>query len=426
MCYIQNHSKVHNAHYHCFLSHCCYEASYMTYVRSNLADSKTLGWKRDILESVKDLYVDLDKSLIPQTISIQNLLVFPISFGIPGEFIRSTIPPKLKEFGRVVPGNSTTYFGQSQELFYRQDMSESLFALTYKKLGWDCMRHLDIISSGCLPVFLDISKSPKGSLGLYPKKLLTLIGKSPGLMIEFKDTGDERGKTISNMKFDLSKLDKELYYTVTAALLHYNKQVLSTSGVAKYFLHRVLENAKLTFGIQVPNFSKILYLTHENKFMKAGDYQVDLLLHGLKSLLGDNVVDFPKRMVLYKTVNHFNKTSEYTPSRNQLYGFGFSFGLLLDQWTSVTPTDISTDVKENIVGKKYDLIVLGSGHRDIRWGNYVARIPFWAEVCTHTPSWKIALVDGGDFPLTSSIINRYAGCVGHFFSREGADNGMLT
>ena len=56
---------------------------------------------------------------------------------------------------------------------------------------------------------------------------------------------------------------------------------------------------------------KILYLTDAQP-----DYLSDDLLYGLRSLLGSDVVDYPRKDVLYRT-------SSLKPAAAQLYGRGF-------------------------------------------------------------------------------------------------------
>ena len=81
----------------------CFEANYMKYVRDNLQNS--IGWKKDILNSIIDLYKDLEQNLEPRYLMVnsKNLSVHPISFAIPYEYVMSSIPAKEKYFGRVIP-----------------------------------------------------------------------------------------------------------------------------------------------------------------------------------------------------------------------------------------------------------------------------------------------------------------------------------
>lgn len=41
-----------------------------------------------------------------------------------------------------------TYIFENEEEYYN-DYKKSLFAITRKKGGWDCMRHYEILACGC-------------------------------------------------------------------------------------------------------------------------------------------------------------------------------------------------------------------------------------------------------------------------------------
>ena len=40
----------------------------------------------------------------------------------------------------------------------------------YKKAGWDCYRHYELLMNGCLPFFLDINDCPELTCRSLPKK----------------------------------------------------------------------------------------------------------------------------------------------------------------------------------------------------------------------------------------------------------------
>jgi hypothetical protein len=115
----------------------CQEKSYMRYVRNALPTAT--GYKKAVLEAILNLYQDLYQARVPITMKLDeegahDVLIHPISFCIPEEFIAATVPPKAKAFGRVIPGVESTYYSIPQEIFYWQDMSRSMFAVTYKKV----------------------------------------------------------------------------------------------------------------------------------------------------------------------------------------------------------------------------------------------------------------------------------------------------
>ena len=163
------------------------------------------GYKFSILQSISDLYTDLEKNRVPVLINVDSgkvvesrftsnstktVLIHPISFAIPEELLEDVLPPKQKNFGQVIPGDTTTYFHYTNESQYYDDMRKSLFVLTYKKGGWDCLRHYEILATGSLPVFLHIKHCPSQSLTLHPKKLYQLILKQPGLEVAASRTGN--------------------------------------------------------------------------------------------------------------------------------------------------------------------------------------------------------------------------------------------
>ncbi len=97
----------------------------------------------------------------------------PISFGFPSYF-EAPITGNWEEKSVVVapcnPLFRKSYIFNEETLYYEQ-YAKSLFAVTTKKAGWDCMRHYEIIASGCLPYFPDIDKKPMHTMQFYPIEL---------------------------------------------------------------------------------------------------------------------------------------------------------------------------------------------------------------------------------------------------------------
>ena len=87
--------------------------------------------------------------------------VYPINFAIPKEKIVHTINPKpLNILAPLIPGKYSTYIYENEQDYY-QSYQNSIFALTYKKVGWDSLRHYEILMNGCIPLFLNIDKCPE-------------------------------------------------------------------------------------------------------------------------------------------------------------------------------------------------------------------------------------------------------------------------
>ncbi len=92
---------------------------------------------------------------------------------------------------------------------------------------------------------------------------------------------------------------------------------------------------------------KILFLTTKNQ-ESQGDYLELTILLGLKAILGNNVIDIPKKKIIY---GDFSKSA-----KNQLHGKGFT---LLSE--KIEDLDIKRDEK-SILEIKFDAIIIGCGH----------------------------------------------------------------
>lgn len=107
------------------------------------------------------------------------------------------------------------------------------------------------------------------------------------------------------------------------------------------------------------------------------DYVADTLFHGLRSVLGPDVVDYPKRDFLY---------ASYPKERQgDLYGRGFTiYGLLED-----IPLQ-RDDAPARAIDGEFDVVIVGTIWRDWHWWVDIhARLP---------PSVRKAVVDGADVP----------------------------
>jgi hypothetical protein len=127
---------------------------------------------------------------------------------------------------------------------------------------------------------------------------------------------------------------------------------------------------------------RVLFLAPDTE-----DYLADSLLHGLRSLLGADCVDWPKREPLYATYP--------VERRRQLYGRGFTlYGGLLE--------DLETDrtrVLARARAGEFDVVVVGDVWR--HWG-------WWAEL--DGAGIRPVVLDGGDyprpFPWSRSLLRR--------------------
>lgn len=95
--------------------------------------------------------------------------VYPIHFAIPAEKIGTQRPlAKNKILAHIDPRDRSTYIYATEREYYH-DYASSLFAYTTKKGGWDCLRHYEIMSNGCIPIFLGLDECPATTLVNLPK-----------------------------------------------------------------------------------------------------------------------------------------------------------------------------------------------------------------------------------------------------------------
>lgn len=106
-------------------------------------------------------------------------LIRPIEYCLPKSNMLSIhgIEDKKKMMGAHIPVKTNGYVFTKEEDYY-EDYRTSFFGVTWKKLGWTCPRHCEIIFSSCIPVFPDISECPPNTLTFYPKDLCKKVLES--------------------------------------------------------------------------------------------------------------------------------------------------------------------------------------------------------------------------------------------------------
>lgn len=262
-------------------------------------------------------------------------MLYPINFSIPKVKVSLTYNVKTKIISDLIPGISSTYIYNNEEEYYNE-YKKSYFAITKLKGGWDCMRHYEILANGCIPYFIDIEKCPKETMTLLPKKLLI---EGNNLYNKFKN-------------ININELNEDLineYNILREQLVEYTKNFLTTEKMAGYILQKTgFENVK-----------KILYLSGAT----GEDYLRCTILHGFKSLFGNNCHDYPKIPHIYKSTN-----IDYT----KLYGKGISYTNLLEP--ILHNTDLDSTIIEDIKNKYYDIIIYGSYHRGMPYYDLISQI----------------------------------------------------
>lgn len=285
--------------------------------------------------------------------------IFPITFSIPEEkVIVDKIPTKTKMQSDLIPGDPSTYIYDTEEAYYNEYRS-SIFALTVKKSGWDCMRHYEIIANGAIPVFPNIDKCPENIMTHYPKHL-SLIANDLYNKLKGKQLGA------------LSIKEKGACLNLIVMFLEWMKSHLTCVKMAEYILCKI---NPLNSPIK-----RILFLCG----CLIPDYIRCCTLIGLKKIFGSNCHDYPKIPHIYK--NHGIQNTS-------LYGKGMSYTSTIDSDCRNDSNDLT--IEDDIKNRKYDIIIYGSYHRGMPYINLVHE---------HYENDKVVMICGEDTHKCSYVI----------------------
>ena len=120
-----------------------------------------------IRSELQQLGTYFKRELLPQDLTRAR----PINFAIPEELIIPDVPNKSREYANLIPGDMSTYIYNTEDE-YKNGYQEAWLGLTYKKGGWDCLRHYEIIANACIPYFPDLQACPPTTMTTFPKRLV--------------------------------------------------------------------------------------------------------------------------------------------------------------------------------------------------------------------------------------------------------------
>ena len=138
----------------------------------------------------------------------------PISFKFPASHILISNMHEIKK-NRVLatcdPRFKSTYVYTSEDAYYG-GYQKSLFAVTTKKAGWDCLRHYEILASQCLPIFPGFNTLPASTMVEWDREMQERVNKL------WKDLNliDE---SIDNLMPTWTELMKDFYTIFKAQML---------------------------------------------------------------------------------------------------------------------------------------------------------------------------------------------------------------
>ena len=314
--------------------------------------------------------------------------IYPLSYGICDEDIIPYIPDKHHIWAEIIPGFSETYrFGPDDESSYKDMYRSSRFAFTWKKGGWDSLRHYEILANGCIPCFRDLDQCPRTSLTTFPK---TLLKNAMNELLPWKE----------------SESYKQNYQEYLKKLLDHMRKSCTTSAMANYVLSILPLREK----------PKVLFLTGNI----GVNYTREFLFIGLNRLcksLGGECIMHPQLPFLYNDCKREDIIHKHG------MGYGYSKKLNKTLHSEINPPSDS-DIQRSIESKHWDFIVYGKTGPDEGREGSIPDMPYWNHVFTHYTSDTIVFLYGGDGCQSMKHRNHYFTHLeqhskyGHCFVRE--------
>lgn len=101
----------------------------------------------------------------------------PISLAIPESQITTDRLWKQYMFSPNVPapipyGATQKKYAFTDEKSYYEEYQKSYYAHTCKKMGWDCLRHYEILANRCIPYFIGLEDCPDIVMTNFPKNII--------------------------------------------------------------------------------------------------------------------------------------------------------------------------------------------------------------------------------------------------------------
>jgi len=283
--------------------------------------------------------------------------IYPISFSIPKQKIIDRPYQKTQFMSNLIPGIQETYIYEYESDYYAE-YQKSLFAVTMKKGGWDCMRHYEILANGCIPFFVGLENCPPTIVTTLPKSLLLQTNELfIHLSQKYKITPFS-----NNSPIVLTKDEWETCYRFADELLEYTKHQLTTEHMCRNIISKL------------PNVSPQKILLFQNK--PCEDYLESCVQHGFKSVFHKDCHEFPYKPYMYEN-SHIDVRT--------MYGKGFTYTEGLNNELYDLSGD--ADMEKNIENREYDIIIYCHIHREK---------PMLEKILNYYPPEKIVLMCGED------------------------------
>lgn len=299
---------------------------------------------------------------IYQNYSVTQYL-YPLSYSIPHKCVQTlNQTKKIRMFSHLVPGDKSTYIYKDEEN-YNNNYKESWFAITYKKGGYDCLRHYEILANNCIPFYIDIDKIPEKTMTIFPKKIVKKA---------MKTLEDAKINGFDTCIFD--SIVKELHdYTIN------NLTCEKTASNLLTLINRLNQCSKQHSDI------KVIMITNNNM-----NYSMMSLAYGLRMNCKSNFIDFPKINSLYDRIQ---------------YNLHITDDIRIDR----------SDIDNKLRNKYYDYVIIGSVGPDEGWS-----CQYYEHLIRNVyKQTEIIYIFGGDRPYNITTNNQF-----HRYLRDFLQKGI--
>ena len=291
-------------------------------------------WKFEYhVETCNDTY-------IPHIENIYKLYskyyLYPLSYSIPEKCIQNTINKK-RIFSKLIPGRGSTYIYKNEE-DYNKNYQESYFGFTNKKGGFDCFRHYEILANNCIPFFIDIDNIHENTMTSFPKQIVK-----------------QAMNHFINNPTDLNNLNNYIIQ-----LNEYTRNNLTCEVCASNIINIIND-------INNNNINPKILMISNNIL----NYSMSCLAYGLRNILNEKFIDFPKMSWLYS---------------GQLFNLHIKDNIEIDR----------ENIEQKILDHYYDYIIIGSiGPDEMDFSEVIKFVSLFYK------KTELIFIFGGDRPFST-------------------------
>ena len=288
---------------------------------------------------------------------------WPISFSSPYRCASDPKQFREKTISDIVPGRPYSFDSQHE---YYSEYAASSYAISHKKGGWDCFRHIEILMNGAIPLMPDAFEIPKYSMVHYPKGTLKCTAKMSEGQIRTPN------------------------FSTRAKLIRFFNENLTSRAMTDYMLRCA----------RVQNSERILFIDHRLPF--SPDYQSIFTLIGLKQTFGNSCTAMQPVSYLYEG---------WRGASRSLYGRGFGYARSLPGITADSHRLIMSlkSVVKRLKQQEYDLVVFGSIMRNLK---------IFEELRPYLDPTRTIVINGEDLPPSEEALSYMKDTRCHVFIRS--------